>query len=149
MASVTINDTQGLVVNKDGSGLTVQSPLSVANLPTTPVSPKTAITTLVSPGVYTMTAGGNSGFVMPLASSVPGGIFVVRNGDAYANILTGSQEAQGTKVFKGFVSGTMMAQEEGSKISLPNIVGASVALISDGKSFLVLASSGSLSFSGT
>jgi len=150
MASVTINETQGLVVNKNGvGGLTVSGPVSLTSMPTTPLSVKTAAATLTVPGVYTMTAGSAVNFTMPLASAVPGGLFVVRNGDAFANALTGSAEAQGTLVFKGIVSGTLVAQPQGSKLTLSNIVGASVAMVSDGKSFLVLNSSGSLTFSGT
>ena len=79
--------------------------------------------------------------VMPLASSVPGAQFIVRNLSAHAHALTGSAEAGGTKVFTDGTS-------RGSKIALAAAVGNSVTLVSDGVNFCVMANSGSLTISG-
>jgi hypothetical protein len=81
-------------------------------------------------------------FVMPLASSVPGGIFVFRDISGHAHALTGSQETVGTKVFAGTLGAT--PANSGAKLTFPAVANTSVALISDGKSFLVTATSGSI-----
>ena len=79
---------------------------------------------------------------MPLASSCPGSVFTFRSLTAQANALTCSQEANGTKAFTDGTS-------NGSKVAVANVIGSSVSLLSDGKSFLVIGNSGSLTFSGT
>jgi len=79
---------------------------------------------------------------MPLASSVPGGIFVFRDISGHAHALTGSQETVGTKVFAGMPGAT--PANSGAKLTFPAVANTSVALISDGKSFLVTAASGSI-----
>ena len=146
MPKVTISDSKGLV-QSSGSGVEIGSTVSMTSLPTTPVSAKTVAETIVSPGAYTLSGAGALTMVMPLASSVPGGTFVFRTASAHAHILTGSQEANGTTVFAG-MPGAVPA-ERGSKLTLSVVSGTSVALISDGLSFLVMAASGSHAVSGT
>jgi len=146
MPKVTMNDSKGLV-QSSGSGVEIDSTVSMTSLPTTPVSAKTVAETIVSPGAYTLSGAGALTMIMPLASSVPGGTFVFRTASAHAHILTGSQEANGTKVFAGQVGATPDTQ--GSKLTLSAIQGSSVALISDGASFLLMAASGSHAISGT
>jgi hypothetical protein len=152
MPKVTINDSQGLV-QSSGSGVefnssvSINSPVSMTSLPTTAVSAKTAAETLVSPGAYTVSGSSALTMIMPQASSVPGGTFVFRTASAHAHILTGSQESSGTKVFAGMPGATPDAQ--GSKLTLSAVQGSSVALISDGASFLLMAASGSHTISGT
>jgi hypothetical protein len=148
MPKVVYNSAQGLV-QQAGSGIELNTTsLSFSALPFTPVQAQTATFTVSAPGVYTLTAGAIMTGTMPLASAFPGGVFVFRNGDAFANVVTGSAETAGTKVFKAPVTGSGI-QDQGSKLALSNIIGASVSLISDGKSYCVLAQSGSLTFSGT
>jgi hypothetical protein len=119
----------------------------MASLPKATVVATTAGDTLVSPGVYNLSASaGVLTMVMPMASAVAGGVFVFRSTSPSAHILTGSQEAAGTKVFAGTPGAT--PDNLGSKLTLPAVVGSSVALISDGASFLLMASSGSCSLSG-
>jgi hypothetical protein len=91
-----------------------------------------------------LTIGGSeiSQVVMPLASNCGGSMFTFRSVSAKAHFLTGSQEAAGVKVFTDGTS-------NGSKLTLTNVIGSSVSLLSDGKSFLVIGNSGSLAFSGT
>lgn len=147
MPKVTIDDTKGLV-QTSGSGLEISSELTLSSLPITSVVGKTANSTIVSPGVYTVSGSSVVTTTMPLASSVPGGVFVFRSlSDTHAHLLTGSQEASGTKVFAGMAGATPANQ--GSALALASVIGSSVALVSDGKSFLVMAASGSCTISGT
>lgn len=152
MPKVVINDSRGLF-QESGSGLSVDSSVSISSpvimstLPKTTVSAKTSSTTIVDPGVYTVSSTGALTMTMPLASDVPGGLFIFRSASAHAHVLTGSQEAGGTLVFAGMPGATPANQ--GSALTLPAVVGSSVALISDGKNFLVTAASGSCTISGT
>jgi len=146
MPKVVINDRQGLV-QQSGSGVEINSSVTFSASPNTSVNALTADTTLQTGGVYTVSSTGALTLTMPLASAVPGATFVVRSLSAHAHALTGSQEANGTLVFAGMPGATPANQ--GSKLSLPAVVGSSVALISDGNSFLVMAASGSAAISGT
>lgn len=146
MPKITIDDSQGLVQSA-GSGVSINSSISLASLPTTTVSAQTSAGTLSAPGVYTLSGSSALTWVMPLASSVAGGTFVFRSASAHSHILTGSQESSGKKVFAGMAGATPAG--EGSALALENIVGSSVALLSDGNKFLVMAASGSCALSGT
>ena len=146
MPKVTINDSQGLVQSA-GSGLQINSSVSLSSLPTTSVSAQTSAGTLSAPGVYTLSGSVALTWVMPLASSVAGGTFVFRSASAHAHVLTGSQEASGKKVFAGMAGATPAG--EGSALALESVEGSSVALLSDGNKFLVMAASGSCALSGT
>lgn len=141
MPKVKYTESQGLVQSA-GAGFQTD------DLPYGTVSAKTAAFQPSQPGVYTLTAGGAAAVTMPLASSFPGGLFTIRNGDAFANFLTCSLEAAGTKAF---VLGNVAAAsaQNGSKLTLQAVAGASVAVISDGKNYIVMPGSGSVSFSGT
>ena len=137
MPKVRYTAAQGLV-QETGSGV---------QLETLPYSPIQTIATRANntgslPGVYEFTnTGGVSTLRMPLASSYPGGVYVFKNGTgvAQSNILTGSGEAAGTKVFTNQIDGQI-----GSRVTLNNLAGSSVAMISTGVSFLLLANSGSI-----
>lgn len=152
MPKVTISDSQGLV-QSEGSGVefnssvSINSSISMSKLPTAVVSLRTNPATLTSPGVYDLNYDVPATWVMPLASSVPGGIFVFRTSDGSGHHLTGSQEISGKKVFAGMPGAT--PENNGSKLTLATGTNRSVALISDGVSFLVMASSGSCTISGT
>lgn len=142
------------VVYTSGRGLFQQRGAGV-QLESTPFSPvqtqNSSSGSVVFPGVYTISssiAAGPLETIMPLASSVPGGVFVFRNLSADANFLTGSAEATGTRVFKSVITGSE-AQTQGSRLAMFAGIGASVALISDGRSYLVMANSGTLSITGT
>ena len=141
-----ISDSFGVKQVGDGSGLQIDSAL--ATTPVVNVQPLTAATTLSAGGVYTISNTGPITMVMPLASSVPGSTFVFRCASAHAHVLTGSQESNGTQVFCG-IPGLTGANGSGSKLTLSAVVGSSAALVSDGKSFLLLGMSGSVAFSGT
>lgn len=146
MPKVVINDSQGLVQSA-GSGVEINSSISMSRLPTAAISAQTSSTAVVAPGVYTLSGSSALTMVMPLASQVPGGLFVFRSASAHAHALTGSQESNGTLVFAGQAGAA--PDNQGSKLALASVEGSSVALISDGKSFLVTAASGSCMISGT
>ena len=142
MPKVTYDSARGLI-QEAGAGV---------QLETLPYSSLQTVSTVENntgslPGVYNFTnTGGVTTLQMPLASAYPGGIYIFKNGDgvARANILTGSGETAGTKVFTNADYSKI-----GSSLALNNIAGSSVALISTGVSFLVLASSGSVTVGGT
>ena len=145
MPKVTITDAKGLIKTK-GTGVQFQS-MPYATVQTQ----NTSSGSITAPGVYTISSSIAAGPLetgMPAASLFPGGVFIFRNLSADANFLTGSAEASGTKVFKGAITGSEV-QSQGSKLALAATIGNSVTLISDGKNYLVMANSGSLTFSGT
>ena len=134
--------SNGFVQYADDSGLEVNTTVLLAKTPELTTTALTDAATLVDGGLYTVSAGTAKALTMPLASSVPGSMFIVRTASAHAHFLTGSAEAAGTKVFTDGTS-------SGSKLALSAIVGSSVTLVSDGVSFCVSAQSGSLAITGT
>lgn len=146
MPRVIIDPIKGLY-EVAGSGIEIGAGVTFSSTPVTEVRAQTSAGTLSDAGVYTLSGSSALTWVMPLASSVPGGVFVFRTASAHAHILTGSQEAAGTKVFAGMPGATPDGQ--GSSLTMPSTQGSSVALISDGASFLVMASSGSVALAGT
>lgn len=149
--SRTVIDNTGVVTYASGDGVTFNASVSYATAPvmnlSTLTSSSAAPLTMSSGGAYTVTGTGATQVVMPTAASVPGAVITVRSLSAQAHFLTGSQEASGVKVFAGFPGVTPGG--EGSKLALPAVVGSSVALVSDGNKFLVMAASGSFTISGT
>ena len=155
MPKVTYTSAKGLI-QEAGSGVSFET------LPFSPLKTQNVSSGSVAlPGVYTVSGGygvnaGNSYLetVMPVASRVPGGFFTFRSLSADAHILTGSAEVEGTKVFAGAPAQVAGAQitstsAQGSQLRLPAVLGSSVTLMSDGVNFLVVASSGSYTISGT
>lgn len=133
MPKITYTAAQGLVESA-GSGVVFEQLPSAAS-----VQNKTATVTLTTPGVYTFTAGAVMTGTLPSPSTVPGALFIIRNGDANANVLTGSSDDAGLSVFKSAPSAA------GGKLVLAATTGAAVALVSDGRSYWVSAGSGTLS----
>jgi hypothetical protein len=142
--STTISPTLGVVTTIDSADSTTPGIVVLGGVQQQ-VTDFTAGATLTpaNAGVVTISKTGSAAtLVMPLASSCAGAMFTVRSTTAYAHVLTGSQEAGGTLVFSDGTS-------HGSRATLANVAGSSVALLSDGKSFLVLGSSGSVTIAGT
>lgn len=153
------------VVEEEGSGTEVSA--NTSNLGISPyrlhVTACTALTTsLTVGGVYTVSSSGSGAKQVrfPLASSVPGAIFIVRALSADAHSLTSSaSEAQGARVFCA-ISGSMLGGTSlvlsGSEYLLAGNDGAagtgqignSVAFICDGRNFCRMAGSGSWLFKG-
>ena len=141
--STTIDSTLGVVSVIDPSSDTTPGTVTITGLlaPLTVLATGSTLTPTQA-GVVTVDGGAASLVVMPLATDCPGAMFTVRSVSAFAHILTGSQEANGTLVF---TNGTT----RGSRATLAAVVGSSAALLSDGKSFLVLGNSGSVTLAGT
>lgn len=141
--STIIDSTLGVVSVIDSSGDTTPGTVTIAGL-LTPVTVLLTGSTLTptQAGVVTLSGSAASLLVMPLASDCPGSVFTVRSVSAFAHILTGSQEVNGTKVF---TNGTT----DGSRATLAAVVGSSAAFLSNGKNFLILGNSGSVTLAGT
>lgn len=140
MPKITYTTQKGLV---QGAGQGVQ----LEDLPFSPVQTlSTNSGSIPQPGVY-LTAAAVTASIMPAASTVPGGYFIIRNGNInQALSLTGSLETNGTQVFRQN-SGT----GKGSGITIAgNILnsGDSVTMFSDGNRFIVTAITGTLTFTG-
>jgi hypothetical protein len=139
--TTTIDSVLGVVSTNDPAGTGTVSITGLQN----PVLALTTAQTLSAAQAGAFTFGDGAAavvYVMPLASSCPGAVFTFRSLTAQANALTCSQESAGTKAFTNGTS-------NGSKLAVANVIGSSVSLLSDGKSFLVIGNSGSLAFSGT
>jgi|GEM_PF-3390134 len=152
MPKITYDSAKGLV-QETGSGVTFNSDsITFSSMPKSDVQAVTTSSTVTAAGVYTISGSTGTGIltvVMPLASAVPGAQFVFRTLSADAHILTGSQETAGTKVFAG-IPGSSVAgvAAQGSRLTLPGVLGSSAAFVSDGKSFLVTGLSGSCTIAG-
>lgn len=140
--STTIDSTLGVVSVIDPSTDTTPGTVTISGLlaPVTVLATGSTLTPTQA-GVVTIDGGAASLVVMPLATDCQGAMFTVRSVSAFAHILTGSQEANGTLVFTDGTS-------HGSRATLAAVVGSSAALLSDGKSFLVLGNSGSVTIAG-
>lgn len=151
--STTIDTTNGVVtaIDSNGAGSVGFSPFPVASIKAL-VSASTGNLTLAAKdaGVLTLSGSAITVVTMPLASACPGAFFTIRTTSNHAHILTGSQETNGTKVFSLLASGSA-TNFNGSAITFP-LAGAagaatgggpSVAMISDGKNFLIIGASGS------
>jgi hypothetical protein len=139
--TTTIDSVLGVVSTNDPAGTGTVSITGLQH----PVLALTTAQTLSAAQAGAFTFGNGEAavvYVMPLASSCPGAVFTFRSLTVQANALTCSQEAAGTKAFTNGTS-------NGSKLAVANVIGSSVSLLSDGKSFLVIGNSGSLAFSGT
>jgi len=141
--STTIDPTLGVVSVIDPASDTTPGTVTINGLQQGLTVLATGSTvTAGQAGLLTIDGSQVSQVVMPLASSCGGAMFTFRSVSAKAHFLTGSQESSGVKVFTDGTS-------NGSKLTLTNVVGSSVSLLSDGKSFLVLGASGSITLSGT
>jgi hypothetical protein len=85
---------------------------------------------------------------LPSASLAPGCMYIFRVGSADAHVITASLEANlaaNICFLSGAVVGTASSfRRDGSKITLPNISGSSVALMCDGVNWNIIGGSGSL-----
>ena len=140
--STTIDSTLGVVSVIDPSTDTTPGTVTITGL-LAPVSVLLTGSTLTptQAGVVTLSGSTISLLVMPLASDCAGAMFTVRSESAFAHILTGSQETNGTKVFTDGTS-------QGSRATLAAVVGSSAAFLSNGKNFLILGNSGSVTLAG-
>ena len=140
MPKVTINDSKGLLVEA-GSGF------YVASNPIASLQSQTAANT-ITPGVHLVSGTASAiTLTLPLASAVPGGLFVVRSASVHAHILTGTDS--GSECIVAPITGALGKQQTGSRLTFTSGVGNSVSLLSDGKNFLVTSQSGSFTYGGS
>ncbi len=126
----TTNGGVGTVIEKDqNSGF---MPFKSDSVPTW-----TSTTTASAADAGVVVLSGTAGAVnvlMPLASTAPGALFIFRSNAAQAHVLTGTLEGQGKLVFTDLETRT-----QGSQLTLSGAISASVALLCDGASFMVIA----------
>ena len=134
MPKIVYTSAQGLV-QQAGSGVTFENFPAIG----TTIALVTAQTASL-PGIYTISGTAAANVTLPQASVHPGGVFVFRSLSPYAHFITGSETAP-KRVFNDGVNA-------GSRLTLENVVGASVALQSDGVNYIVMAGSGSLTYAG-
>lgn len=120
--------------------LIVEGSVIMSESPTATV--KATTTTPLVGGVYTVSGDVAVTVTMPLASTVPGATFVFRTTSVHAHVLTGSAWPAGEKAFCG-ISGSL-GKVDGQAIVFPAMIGASVALLSDGNKFLLVGGTGSI-----
>ena len=139
MPKVVFDNKKGLV-QKPGSGIEFSD-----GTPSMATLHHTANDSITRSGLHTA-GGGARTLTMPAASAHPGEIFILRSTTGHAHNLTGSDSG-----VVSFVSPIMAAGSgggQGGKLTLKNVAGASVTLLCDGNKYLVLGSSGSLTFAG-
>ena len=130
MPKVVYTAAKGLVQSA-GSGVTLES------LPSSPVQAITATGAISSPGAYAISSSiGAVTVTMPLAATHPGGVFSFRVASIHSHRLTGSDS--GALVFSGATNG--------GRVTLQNVVGSSIVLMSDGKNFCQIGASGTLTY---
>ncbi len=146
MPKVKITNKKGLV-QEGGSGVELDvSP----TLNSKTLSKSTSIT---EPGYFILSSsdGQTAITVTVQAPSVnPGAMFIFRNASEDAHVLTSSDTiAAGVGGFQGGYSdiGTANAAS-GDRLTFPATVGTSIAMISDGRQYLLLNGSGTLTFAG-
>lgn len=145
------DETSGIVSTNNSSGFSIARSTSNVGFSPYKVDSIQALTesltlTAGDAGVNTVSSSAALTFVMPTVASAPSAEFIFRNLSAHAHVLTGSQEALGTKSFLSIHSGTVGF---GSKLTLSSSVGCSVVLKCDGLVYHVLSYSGSISISGS
>lgn len=163
MAKVTINSTEGLK-QEAGDGLSIEMPVQFSagngwtmNSVTISTAAQ-ASGSVIAGGLYLISAsdgttspGGGLTVRLPLASSVPGAMFVFRNTSVNPHIISASRETGGTLAIVGLISrslDTNFKTPRGSGLTMASAVGSSAVMVCDGVSFLVLNTSGSAAPSG-
>lgn len=115
----------GIAANSENTGF---SPNSIT------VTAVTADSTLTAGGVYTVSGSAIITTTLPSPTSNAGSWLTLRALSAHAHVISGSATTDGT--------------DDGAVITLDGVVGTSVGLLSDGLTYLVMGSSGTLAFSG-
>jgi len=145
MPKVKINNKKGLV-QEGGSGVDLEVS------PTLSTHTLSKATTLTQGGFYILSASDGQTavtYTMPAASKNPGSMFIFRIGSADAHVLTASTVAATAGTFQGGYTGlTAGDAASGDSLTFPAVVGCSVAMVSDGRQYLLLNGSGSLTFAG-
>jgi hypothetical protein len=141
MPKLTYDSTRGLI-QETGSGIALNADvITFSTLPSSAVQAVIADSAITSGGVYTMSSSAVLTLAVPPPSSLPGATLVFRSLSEHAHKITGSAAA-GPNIFAGHPGAT--PANSGQRITFPTTVGTSVSLISDGLSYCVIATSGTL-----
>ncbi len=143
MPKVEFSDSKGLI-QKAGSGVVFKDSPTFIETPSLEAQDKgDAAITITKGGLYNLSRAGVSTVTLPAASDVPGQLFVFRSTDATvrAHILTGT--AGNSVIAPPQAAGAGLARAA-AKVTFPvdDAAGASIAFMSDGNKFQVLAASG-------
>lgn len=142
--STTI-DSKGVVSTGKDAGIALKSPTTIHETLTVKsgslmdLTPIVATSTITRGGIFTVSGSAALTLTVPNPASFPGTDLMVRSLSAHAHLLSSSL---GTQDDVAFTDGTSL----GSRIALTAAVGSSVALKSDGLSWLVTAASGTLTY---
>lgn len=150
MARTVVDSTKGLTVEA-GSGFSIESELSLDSGITMTATALKKDTTLTRGGLYTLSGSSLITVTLPKAANVPGALFILRAASTGAHVVTASQEV--SQLHLNYITFPLTgAANSGSKVSSGNkitfssqtgITGSSVVLMCDGKSFCLMAASGS------
>jgi hypothetical protein len=156
MAIKTVIGSAGIVSTKDASGVVIeQNGANSGFLPyggaATSTQTANVTLTVANAGLTLLSASqGVLTATMPSCADAIGSMFVLRTTSPSAHVLTASSTDAGTRTFcvnpVAPITSTYVAA--GSKLVMANVAGSSVALFSDGVSWLVLSASGSVALSG-
>lgn len=141
MPKLTYDPTRGLI-QEIGSGVTLNADvITFSTLPSSTVQAVTSTSAVTSGGVYTLSSSAALTVSVPPPSSLPGATLIFRSASTHAHKITGSTDA-GPNIFAGHPGAT--PSNSGQRITFPTVLGTSVTLISDGLSYCVSATSGTL-----
>ena len=141
MPKLTYDPTRGLV-QESGSGVTLNADaITFSTLPSSAVQAVTSTSAVTSGGVYTLSSSAALTVSVPPPSSLPGATLIFRSASTHAHKITGSAAA-GPNIFAGNPS--QSPGNSGQRITFPTILGTSVSLISDGLSYCITATSGTM-----
>lgn len=155
MGSVGVSiGSQGVVESNNASGVQLAESTSNAGFMPFPVASAADVDTVSTAtkvfaageaGIHVLSSstGAISG-TLPLASLAAGGLYTFRCGSAHAHFLSASLETVGTKAICMRSGSAQATVWNGSKATLEAVVGTSVTLFCDGKSFCIMTASGSV-----
>ena len=154
----TVINDKGIIQEKNGSVLDIEVPTtSESAVGLSPVT-LTSSGSITRGGMYYLSSSTGAAHLtigLPLASSVPGHLFIFRAISTGSHIISASAETAHINVNPIVSLQTGSSADHlgtGTKVvmnSLYGITGSSVAMICDGQNFLVLNSSGSITVSRT
>lgn len=111
--------------------------------PTRTVSASTTLTRRDA-GVVVMTASAGALTVtLPVASTMPADVIILRSSSPSAHVITSSQDA-GNAIFGGSPGVLNCTGSNASSVTFPSVEGSTLGLMSTGAGWMILAASGSM-----
>lgn len=137
----------GGLVAEPGTGFDFgdQAPITSVKALTTTTS---SVVTVTNPGMYTLSASiGRVTVALPVASTVPLGIFGFRSLTGNGHVLTSSEGGSNAGAFylsSGTYTEKVGGLTLGTFVTMSQTIGSFVAVLSDGLKYNIFASSGSV-----